>query len=486
MRIRSVTLGSSARHQTGATRGARCKMNSSIASPRNAGQNVKSAISRPRSRLVRGLIGATLFLTLSAGFAAWKLRGESPEAAIARDFRDRRFTEASRRIDAWKAAEPRSAEPEYWKARLALVHGQAAAFSAALKEAEGLGLERSRSDLLKMISTALSGRFSEVELLLRDNFNANALGDPDPLVMDALALGYLSKYDMPRAALVINRWITACPNDPAPYLRRAEIDMRKSDGKALIVDYREALKRDPGLSKARLGLAEALREAHQVDEAAAVVAEYLKSNDSDAAGHLCAGRTALERSLPAEAIGQLQRAIALAPENALAHKSLGDALLRDGDPAKALGELEKAKSLDPFDLEVRHNLGLALARLDRKDDAKKEQETAARFRAELQTMLSAQAKLMKAPADLASRVVICRWMFEHGKPEQGRLWAESILKDHPGEPDASRLLAEHYDAAGKQGLANYHRLQAKQVANTPRAQESRKPEQSVESSQPLR
>ena len=446
---------------------------------------MNSASSRPSSRLGRRLIGMALVLTISAGLATWTMRGEAPNLVIQRALRDRRFAEASKAVEDWKAASPRSAEPEYWKARLALANGRPEEFNAALKEAEALGLERSRCDLLKALSTALSGRFTEVELWLRDNFNANTLGDPDPLVMDALAAGYLGMYDMPRAALVINRWIAACPNDPVPYLRRAEIDSRKSDGKALIVDYREALKRDPGLSKARLGLAEALREAHQVDEAAALIAEYLKGHDDDPAGHLCAGRIALERSLTVEAIGQLELAITLAPENSLAHKSLGDALLRQGEVAKALEELEKAKARDPFDLEVRHNLGIALTRLDRKEDAKKEQETAARFRNELQTMLSAQSRLLKAPADIASRVVICRWMFEHGKPEQGILWAESILKDHPGEPEASRLLAEHYDAAGKPGLANYHRLQARQAAKA-QPRESEKPKQSVEPSQPLR
>ena len=431
-------------------------------------------------RIVLWVIGLELII----GFAFALVRPSSELSELERDLREGRYAKAEKVIAAWKSSAPRSAEPYYWDARLNLANRRPEAFNVAVKEADARGLDPRRSELLKVLSTAASGRFLEVEPWLRDHFNANSLGDPDPLVMAALASGYLGTYDMPRAASVIKRWMAACPNDPTPYLRRAEIDMRKADNQALIVDYREALKRDPGLAKARLGLAEALRELHQVEEAASVIAEYLTGND-DAAGRLCAGRIALERSLTADALAQLKQAIAFAPENSVAHKVLGDALLRQGDFVEAFDELERAKTIDPFDLEVRHNLVIALTRLGRKDDAKKEQETAARFRAELQTMLSAQAQLMKTPADLASRVVICRWMFEHGKADQGILWAEAILKEHPGEPDASRLLADHYAAIGKTGLANYHRLQAERGGKaSPR--ETEKSGQSVEPSQPLR
>ena len=410
---------------------------------------------------------AFLLFAIGLGLiAAYAVSRSDEPLGLREAFRDRRYDEADRVVEAWRKASPKSAEAAYWRGRLALAGRLPREFDEALKQAEALGLDRSRLDLLKALSTALAGRFAEVEPRLRDAFNAL---DPDVLVLDALASGYLETYDFPRASLVLNRWLAASPSDPIPYLRRAEIDIRKSDQNALIVDYREALKRDSSLAKARLGLAEALRETHRVEEAARVVADYLKAREDDPAGQCCAARIADERGNTDEAAERYERALSLDPENAASRKAYGDFLLRQGKVDQALVQLEKAKEIDPFDRDVRHALGLVLIRLGRLDEAKVEQATAARLRGELQTMLAAQAILLKDPGRLESRLAISRWMFDHGQGEQGRIWATSILKDHPGEPEACRLLALFHDRKGETGLANYYRLQAEQAGKSGRS-----------------
>jgi hypothetical protein len=51
-------------------------------------------------------------------------------------------------------------------------------------------------------------------------------------------------------------------------------------------------------------------------------------------------------------------------------------------------------------------------------------------------------------------------MFDHAQDDEGARWAGRILGERPGDPDASRLLADYYDRRGEAGLANFHRLQA--------------------------
>jgi predicted Zn-dependent protease len=75
-------------------------------------------------------------------------------------------------------------------------------------------------------------------------------------------------------------------------------------------------------------------------------------------------------------------------------------------------------------------------------------------------MLSAQSRLVTAPTDVASKLVIARWLFSHGKAPEGVRWADAIVREKPGQPDACQLLAEHYEGAGRPGLANYYRAQA--------------------------
>jgi hypothetical protein len=51
-------------------------------------------------------------------------------------------------------------------------------------------------------------------------------------------------------------------------------------------------------------------------------------------------------------------------------------------------------------------------------------------------------------------------MFTHGKEPEGVRWAETILRDEPGQPAACQLLADHFDRTGKAGLANFYRTQS--------------------------
>jgi hypothetical protein len=51
-------------------------------------------------------------------------------------------------------------------------------------------------------------------------------------------------------------------------------------------------------------------------------------------------------------------------------------------------------------------------------------------------------------------------MFAHGKEPEGVRWAETILRDEPGQPAACSLLADYFDRTGKAGLANYYREQS--------------------------
>ena len=130
-------------------------------------------------------------------------------------------------------------------------------------------------------------------------------------------------------------------------------------------DYREALRRDPGLGPAPLGLAEELRKAHRTAEALEVLSGYLAEKPDDPAGYLAAGRSAAEQGDAVAAVGHLKRVLSLDPRSSIAYKELAELLTRQGDFSAALGLLDQAVVLDPFDIAIRHGRGIALARLGR-------------------------------------------------------------------------------------------------------------------------
>ena len=65
---------------------------------------------------------------------------------------------------------------------------------------------------------------------------------------------------------------------------------------------------------------------------------------------------------PAKEIEQLRKVVGLAPGFARAHLALGQALLQDGKVADAVEELQETARLEPGSGEAHYQLGLALAR----------------------------------------------------------------------------------------------------------------------------
>lgn len=414
-------------------------------------------------RLLPPALGAIIAAAVGAGcLFLFLLRnpGGSPDArAVVQAVEAGRFTEAEAPLTRWLRARPDSAEARFHQGRIALARGDVAGAVEALKQADGLGLFQPERDLLGGLIASKLGRHAEAEPLLRRAFLTAER--PDPQLAQALAKTYLETFDLERGAAVIDRWIRESPDDATPYLWRAEIHKRSPDREknSLLDDYHEALKRDPSLVDARLGLADELREAHRNAEAAAEYGAYLAVRPDSAAGWLGAGRNLLETGDEPAAIRNLERAMALDPGNPAVPKELAELKIRQGGFAAALPLLDQAIRLDPDDPIARDRRAAALARLGRSDEAGAEQAAAKRVRDDLAQAGALREKLLKSPRDRVLQLEAARWMFDHGHGEEGVRWAERALRDAPGDPEANRLLADYYRTQGNPGRANFYSLQ---------------------------
>jgi tetratricopeptide (TPR) repeat protein len=406
------------------------------------------------------LVGAVVVASLSAAAAVWAWRRTEPrDAKEARSaLAAGRFAAAEAPLLRWLKARPDSAEAHFLKGRVALARGDLPGAAAGMKRATELGYPRPQLALLGALIASKLGRHAEAEPILRHAFLA-AQG-PDPQLDEALARVYLETYDLDRAATVIERWIREAPDDPQPFLWRTEVDSRTTaHPTAALNDYREALKRDPTLAKARLGLADELRKAHSNAEAAVEYDAYLALKPDDAAGHLGAGQNRMEMGDETAATRHLERALALDPKNASALIELAEYDLRRAEFARSLAYLDRAIKLDPFDPTIRRRRGLALTRLGRVEEAKIEQAASQRLQTELDHLDEVREHLIQSPHDRSSQLEVARWMFDHGHDAEGVRWAEKVLREQPGNAEANRLLAEYHERHGNPGLANFYRLQ---------------------------
>jgi tetratricopeptide (TPR) repeat protein len=430
----------------------------------NGFQESFSAVPRGRLTWV-GLVLSLAAVVLIGGLGFGRFRAMRDERAARRALAEGHYEQARAPMARWLSADPGSAAAHLLNARVALALNRPGEFEASLLKARQLGSDPSELEVVRAIVASHQRRHDVAIPILRRAFEEG--GPPDPGLYEALARSYLETYDLGRAAVVLDRWAREVPGDATPHVWRAEIDSRHPERtEAVFRDYREALKRDPKRVRARLGLAEALRAAHRNDEAAAEYAAALALVPDDATAHFGAGRIALERGDEDAAIRHFDRAIALDPKSASALKERAEIALRRGGAAAALALLDRADALDPHDLGIHHSKSLALARLGREADAKAEREIAARLRAEQARINQLQAQLLRTPHDLGLQCEVARWMFDHGHDADGARWAEKVLRDHPGHPEACRLLADYQQRQGNPGLANYYRLQARPEPQT--------------------
>lgn len=417
---------------------------------------VKRMFAAPRWAWVLSIGGTIVvlgFLLAPAKIADHKRYKHHARVAIA----NRQFDAARTAVTQWLKAEPNSPEAYYHLARVELAADHSQETVNALAKSLDLGYPPEKLAPYRAVIQVKNGQYDEAEPILR-----KALADSDepmPEVAQALANIYLATFRMRDAARPIARWMRDAPDDPMPYLSQNEVETRSDVDHAIIIqNYQEALRRDPKLAKARLGLAERFRLANRLDEAADEFATYIGSKPDDPEGPLGAGRVALAQGRRDDSARHFDRVLELNPREPTALKERGAIELIRGDLDKARSFLDRAIMGDPFDPDAHFTLSQVLQRLGDPEAAGREVALSIRLRKEHSRLADLRSALVKKPKDLALRVEVAQWLLEHGHDEEGLTWTEQIFHDVPGHEPTARMLIDHFTGKKDAGKANYYRM----------------------------
>ncbi len=176
-----------------------------------------------------------------------------------------------------------------------------------------------------------------------------------------------------------------------------------ADRSEVAAEFREAIRLRPDFAEAQNNLGLVLAQSDDDEAAVAAFREAIRIRPNYADAHANLGATLLPTD-GEQAIGELEKAVALEPSSvkaqfnlataygaspkygsareiellrkviatspafARAHLALGKALLQDGKVAEAITELQEAARLEPQSGEAHYQMGLALARAGRKDE----------------------------------------------------------------------------------------------------------------------
>ena len=137
----------------------------------------------------------------------------------------------------------------------------------------------------------------------------------------------------------------------------------------------EALRRDPALPSVNFLVGYLAYQGEQYGAAAEYFRKEVAVNPAYADASLFLGESLRQLGRTEDAIAPLRQALALNPRSALAYKTLGAVLTDTGRLEEAAAILEKGEKSFPSDSTFPAQLSRLFARLDRKDDARREAET---------------------------------------------------------------------------------------------------------------
>ncbi|MFO0890239.1 MAG: tetratricopeptide repeat protein [Isosphaeraceae bacterium] len=362
-------------------------------------------------------------------------------------------------LERWLEQDPRDPEPFSLMAETALRLGELEKVGPAIERARALGLDAAELGRLRGLLLARLGRSDEARPLLEAAWQSVGRRRVDPEVSEALSKIRMKEFELGPAIEVLERWARESPADPRPLLWRAEIDRRLNRPAAEIAGrYREALRRDESCLAALVGLADSERAAGNLREAAEQYRLVVAREPRELAGLIGLGLLAVAQGEEQEAISWFDRALEVEPANTLALKERAAVALRRGQLAEARSLADRAVAADPFDPELRYQRSQVMSRQGRADEAAAELARSERLRDEHRRFAQIQQALVRSPGDVALRLEAARWMMDHGRSGEGVIWAEMVLRQQPTNPEANRILADHFAARGDVGLANHYRM----------------------------
>jgi len=165
-----------------------------------------------------------------------------------------------------------------------------------------------------------------------------------------LATAYAQSGDRNSGLEILKTLIAAQPNSADAHFSLGEFYLAEPEPGGAVdaaAEYREALRLDSALDKARLSLGRALILLKKYPEAIFTLREYVAHQAKDENGFYALGLAYEGQNALREAAQSLRRAADLNPQNAATRNELGAVLTEQGHTAEAILQLQTATKLDP-------------------------------------------------------------------------------------------------------------------------------------------
>jgi tetratricopeptide (TPR) repeat protein len=325
-------------------------------------------------------------------------------------------------------------------ARRALQYPQAEAqFDRCLKLGGRDSATAGAVALERLLIPVQQGEFGDVEELLWEKVKK---GVPEtPLILEALARGYVRTYRLGAALACLRRILERDPDNVEALAHRGWVHEHTGALTDALKDYRRVLELKPDRDEQRLALATILLR-DTAEEARREFERLLERQPDNPKVLLGLAQAYHALGLPAEkARPYIDAVLARDPDNS---KALSILALSVDDPSECEVLLRKAIEKDPANLEAHWQLYLCLLQQGRKTEAAAQQERHAKVEADKVRMAQIVGQeLTKTPYDPNLHYEMAIIYLRYGKIEKGIYWLQKTLRLDPNHQQARQAYAEH-------------------------------------------
>jgi tetratricopeptide (TPR) repeat protein len=316
-----------------------------------------------------------------------------------------------------------------------------------------------------MLLQAQRGQVDEVEEVLLDLVRKDDL--ETPLILEALALGYVHVYQLPKAGRCLDMLLERQPRNVFALKWRGHCLEGIGVQEKAIEDYRKAIAIDPNYDEVRFILADRLATRLKRYGEAIEHFEVLRRRQPD--NPVIAVGLARCRRLMGEgdkARRLLDEVLRTHPDNLGALAECGHLALEDGQPAEAERYLRPAAALQSPDRQVLHSLYRALQQLGKKDEANAVLARGQRMDEDIKQMVEVLKGIGANPQDASLYCRAAAICLRNGQDGEAVRWLQGALTRNPHFGPAHAALADYYARTGAAELAAHHRQLAAQASGS--------------------
>jgi tetratricopeptide (TPR) repeat protein len=299
------------------------------------------------------------------------------------------------------------------------------------------------------------GDLGEIDTRLRMTVQPD---DPDaPLVLEALARGYLKRERLKDARQACDFWLRREPDNPRPYLWRGLISERLAHFDEALDDYRRAADLAPDDREAGLAVARVLVQQRQSGAAEEQYRRLLSGSPDDEEALTGLAGCRIEQGQTGDAVPLLDRALAARPSSPRGLLLRGKAALEQRELAAAETWLRAAVRAAPDDTEALHLLVRCLQAQDKEAEAAALAGQLEALRQDRQQFNDLIRAIVQQPDDAKPRHEAGVLAVKHGRDEEGVRLLESALLAKGDRRPTHAALADYYLRRGDPARAETHR-----------------------------